>query len=108
MKVAYKPLDRAKTYLITGAAGFIGYFLAKRLLEQDCRVIGIDNINDFYDVKLKYARLEQLTPFKKFTFLKEDIADKSVIMETFAAYKPDIVVNLAAQAGVRYSIAKVC
>lgn len=104
MKAAYKPLDRAKTYLITGAAGFIGYFLAKKLLEQGCRVVGIDNINDYYDVKLKYARLEQLTPFEKFIFIKEDIADKSVIMKTFATYKPDIVVNLAAQAGVRYSI----
>jgi UDP-glucuronate 4-epimerase len=104
MKAAYKPLDSAKTYLITGTAGFIGYFLARKLLEQGCRVIGIDNINDYYDIKLKYARLEQLTPFEKFTFFKEDIADKSVIMETFAAYKPDIVVNLAAQAGVRYSI----
>ncbi|MCM0758024.1 GDP-mannose 4,6-dehydratase [Sporomusa sphaeroides DSM 2875] len=104
MKAAYKPLDKAKIYLITGAAGFIGYFLAKRLLEQGCRVIGIDNINDYYDVKLKYARLEQLTSFEQFTFLKEDIADKSVIMQTFAAYKPDIAVNLAAQAGVRYSI----
>ncbi|WP_373325417.1 SDR family NAD(P)-dependent oxidoreductase [Sporomusa paucivorans] len=104
MKAAYKPLDRAKTYLITGAAGFIGYFLAKKLLEKGCRVVGIDNINDYYDVKLKYARLEQLTPFEKFIFIKEDIADKSVIMQTFAAYKPDIVVNLAAQAGVRYSI----
>ena len=104
MKAAYKPLDKAKTYLITGAAGFIGYFLARRLLEQDCRVIGIDNINDYYAVKLKYARLKQLTSFEKFTFLKEDIADKSVIMQIFAAYKPDIAVNLAAQAGVRYSI----
>ncbi|CVK19920.1 GDP-mannose 4,6-dehydratase [Sporomusa sphaeroides] len=104
MKADYEPLDRAKTYLITGAAGFIGYFLAKKLLEQGCRVIGIDNINDYYDVKLKYARLEQLTPFEKFIFIKENIADKSVIMQTFAAYKPDIVVNLAAQAGVRYSI----
>lgn len=104
MKAAYEPLDRAKTYLITGAAGFIGFFLAKKLLEQGCRVVGIDNINDYYDVKLKYARLEQLTPFEKFIFIKEDIADKSVIMQTFATYKPDIVVNLAAQAGVRYSI----
>lgn len=78
--------------------------MAKKLLEKGCRVVGIDNINDYYDVKLKYARLEQLTPFEKFIFIKEDIADKSVIMQTFAAYKPDIVVNLAAQAGVRYSI----
>lgn len=104
MRTAYKPLDQAKAYLITGASGFIGCFLAKRLLEQGCRVIGIDNMNDYYDVKLKYARLELLKPFEKFTFIKADIADKSGLAEIFAAYKPDIVVNLAAQAGVRYSI----
>ncbi len=101
---AYKPLDTAKTYLITGAAGFIGCFLAKKLLAQGCRVIGIDNINDYYDVNLKYARLELLKPFDKFTFIKGDIADQAMINNTFAVYKPDIVVNLAAQAGVRYSL----
>lgn len=104
MKQAYKPLEWDKTYLITGVAGFIGFFLAKKLLEQGCRVIGIDNINDYYDVELKYARLEQLKPFEKFTFLKEDIYNKVIITQTFEAYKPNIVVNLAAQAGVRYSI----
>lgn len=101
---AYKLLDTAKTYLITGAAGFIGCFLAKKLLAQGCRVIGIDNINDYYDVNLKYARLELLKPFDNFTFIKGDIADQAMINNTFAAYKPDIVVNLAAQAGVRYSL----
>lgn len=102
--MSYKPLDTNKTYLITGAAGFIGFYLSKKLLELGCRVIGIDNINDYYDVKLKYLRLEMLKPFKKFTFIKGDISDKAMMMKTFEEYKPNIVVNLAAQAGVRYSI----
>ncbi|WP_404429619.1 SDR family NAD(P)-dependent oxidoreductase [Sutcliffiella horikoshii] len=97
-------LDVNKTYLITGAAGFIGYYLSRKLLEQGCRVIGIDNVNDYYDVNLKYTRLEQLAPYDKFTFIKGDIADKDTVMDLFAEYKPNIVVNLAAQAGVRYSI----
>ncbi|MFF2497415.1 SDR family NAD(P)-dependent oxidoreductase [Peribacillus sp. NPDC058075] len=100
----YKSLDPSKTYLITGAAGFIGFFLSKKLLEQGCNVIGVDNINDYYDVKLKYARLEQLKPYEKFTFIKGDISDKAMITDIFEEYKPNIVVNLAAQAGVRYSI----
>jgi len=100
----YKPLDNSKTYLITGAAGFVGYFLSKKLLDQGCKVIGIDNINDYYDVNLKYARLEQLKPYEQFTFIKSDISDKDMITKLFEEYKPNIVVNLAAQAGVRYSI----
>lgn len=100
----YKSLDAGKIYLITGAAGFIGFYLSKKLLEQGCRVIGIDNINDYYDVKLKYTRLQLLEPFEKFTFIKGDISDKSMVMKTFEEYKPSIAVNLAAQAGVRYSI----
>ncbi|PEQ39584.1 NAD-dependent epimerase [Bacillus cereus] len=100
----YKPLDNSKVYLVTGAAGFVGYFLSKKLLEQGCQVIGIDNINDYYDVNLKYARLEQLKPYEKFTFIKGDISDKDMITKLFEEYKPNIVVNLAAQAGVRYSI----
>lgn len=100
----YKSLDPSKTYLITGAAGFIGFFLSRKLLEQGCNVIGVDNINDYYDVKLKYARLEQLKPYEKFTFIKGDISDKATITNIFEEYKPNIVVNLAAQAGVRYSI----
>ncbi|MEH7354803.1 GDP-mannose 4,6-dehydratase [Neobacillus drentensis] len=104
MKQDFKPLDKSKTYLITGAAGFIGYFLSKKLLEQGCRVIGIDNINDYYDINLKFARLEKLEPFEKFTFVKGDISDKGLINSIFEEYKPNIVVNLAAQAGVRYSI----
>ncbi|EJR16248.1 GDP-mannose 4,6-dehydratase [Bacillus cereus] len=100
----YKPLDNSKTYLITGAAGFVGYFLSEKLLAQGCKVIGIDNMNDYYDVNLKYARLEQLKPYEKFTFIKGDISDKDMITKLFEEYKPNIVVNLAAQAGVRYSI----
>jgi len=102
--VSYNRLDLNKTYLITGAAGFIGYFLSKKLLEQGCTVIGIDNVNDYYDVKLKYNRLEQLEPYERFTFLKVDISDKEDLTNVFKEYKPEIVVNLAAQAGVRYSI----
>ncbi|TDQ38637.1 SDR family NAD(P)-dependent oxidoreductase [Aureibacillus halotolerans] len=99
-----KTIDSGKIYLITGAAGFIGYYLAKNLLEQGCQVIGVDNVNDYYDVNLKHTRLGKLEPYEKFTFIKGDIADKNLVMETFEKYKPNIVVNLAAQAGVRYSI----
>lgn len=100
----YKLLDPDKTYFITGAAGFIGYYLSKKLLGQGCKVIGIDNLNDYYDVNLKHERLKQLEPFEKFSFIKGDISDKQLIDNLFAEYKPNIVVNLAAQAGVRYSI----
>lgn len=100
----YKPLDSSKLYLITGAAGFIGFHLSRKLLEQGCRLIGIDNFNDYYDVSLKYARLEQLKPYEKFTILEGDISDKSIIMNIFEKYKPQVIVNLAAQAGIRYSI----
>jgi UDP-glucuronate 4-epimerase len=100
----YKTLESSKTYLITGAAGFIGYYLSKKLLEQGCQVIGIDNVNDYYDVNLKHTRLGNLEPYEKFTFIKGDISDMDLIMKTFEKYKPNVVVNLAAQAGVRYSI----
>ena len=91
--------------LVTGAGGFIGAFLCKRLLETtDSQIIGIDNNNDYYEVSLKEARLEMLKPFDKFTFIKGDISDKAFIDKLFNEYKFDIVVNLAAQAGVRYSI----
>jgi UDP-glucuronate 4-epimerase len=100
----YNPLNPNKIYLITGVAGFVGSYLSKKLLEQDCTVVGIDNINDYYDVNLKHARLEQLKPFEKFTFIKSDISDKDELFKIFEEYKPHIVVNLAAQAGVRYSI----
>ena len=102
--MSYNQLDLNKAYLITGAAGFIGYFLSKKLLDQGCTVIGIDNVNDYYDVKLKHTRLEQLEPYEKFTFLKVDISDKEALTNVFKEHKPSIVVNLAAQAGVRYSI----
>jgi len=102
--LSYKTLDTAKTYIVTGAVGFIGFYLSKKLLEKGCNVIGIDNINDYYDINLKYARLEKLKPFEKFIFIQGDISDKVMIMKAFEKYKPNIVVNLAAQAGVRYSI----
>ena len=90
--------------LITGAAGFIGAFLTKKLLETtNHTIVGVDNLNDYYDVSLKDERLKMLSN-KKFTFLKGDIADKTFIDKLFDEYKFDIVVNLAAQAGVRYSI----
>lgn len=100
----YKELYKNKTYFVTGAAGFIGFYLSKRLLDEGCNVIGIDNINDYYDVNLKYARLELLKPYERFAFIKGDISDKDMILNTFTKYKPNIVINLAAQAGVRYSI----
>jgi UDP-glucuronate 4-epimerase len=100
----YKPLDKNKKYMVTGAAGFIGYFLCKRLLEEGCNVVGIDNMNDYYDVKLKQDRLSLLEPHPNFTFLKGDISDKDAVMTAFDKYRPDVVVNLAAQAGVRYSL----
>ncbi|MFC4620454.1 NAD-dependent epimerase/dehydratase family protein [Camelliibacillus cellulosilyticus] len=95
---------QSKTYLITGAAGFIGYHLAKRLLEKGARVIGLDNLNDYYDVKLKKDRLAGLEPFEAFTFIKGDISNKNFVMDVFSSQKPEIVINLAARAGVRYSI----
>ena len=100
----HKEVDNNKIYLITGVAGFIGYHLAKQLLEHGCKVIGIDNINDYYDVNLKNARLDYLKPNDEFAFIKGDIADKDTINNVFAEYKPNVVINLAAQAGVRYSI----
>ncbi len=90
--------------LITGAAGFIGYHLCLRLLQDGCTVTGIDNLNPYYDVSLKEARLERLTPFSNFSFFKVDIADKEALDNIFKSSKFDVVVNLAAQAGVRYSL----
>lgn len=90
--------------LITGCAGFIGYHLAKSLLNKENSVIGIDNLNNYYDVQLKENRLEQLKVFNNFRFVKADIADEKAVNLLFAENKFDIVVNLAAQAGVRYSI----
>lgn len=93
-----------KNILVTGAAGFIGAFLAKRLLERGDNVIGADNVNDYYDVRIKRARLEMLSKYDNFTFKEINIADKTAVDEIFEEYRPEIVVNLAAQAGVRYSI----
>ena len=91
-------------FLVTGAAGFIGYHLCLRLLQDGCTVTGIDNLNPYYDVSLKEARLERLTPFSNFSFFKIDIADKEALDNIFKSSKFDVVVNLAAQAGVRYSL----
>ena len=93
-----------QTILITGAAGFIGFHLAKSLLDEQYEIIGFDNINNYYDVSLKYARLEILSKYKNFKFIKADLADENSVNNVFKTYKPDIAVNLAAQAGVRYSI----
>ncbi len=90
--------------LVTGAAGFIGYHLCLRLLQDGCTVTGIDNLNPYYDVSLKEARLERLNPFENFSFFKVDIADKEALDNIFKSSKFDVVVNLAAQAGVRYSL----
>ena len=97
---------KGKTILVTGAAGFIGSNLVKRLYAdvENVTVIGIDNMNDYYDVRLKDARLEELSGNPSFIFVKGSIADKALITEIFEKYKPQVVVNLAAQAGVRYSI----
>ena len=97
---------KGKTVLVTGAAGFIGSFLSERLLSdfEDIRVIGFDSVNDYYDIRLKESRLEKLQKHEIFIFIKANLADKDKVNEVFCKYSPQIVVNLAAQAGVRYSI----
>lgn len=100
----FKPFDPSKKVLITGAAGFIGFHLAKRLLSLGASVCGIDNLNDYYDVSLKEARLAILEKELVFTFVRGDLADEAAVTKLFEDFRPDIVVNLAAQAGVRYSI----
>ena len=90
--------------LVTGATGFIGMHCASRLLERGDEVIGIDNLNDYYDVSLKQARLARLEPFEKFSFYKIDISNIRAMADMFALHKPDCVIHLAAQAGVRYSL----
>lgn len=90
--------------LVTGTAGFIGAQLAHRLLERGDEVIGVDNVNDYYDVSLKEARLARLTGHPGFTEVRQDVADRAVMAEIFAKYRPERVVHLAAQAGVRYSL----
>jgi UDP-glucuronate 4-epimerase len=96
--------DAAKKVLVTGGAGFIGFHLSKRLLELGADVLGFDNLNSYYDVRLKQSRLDILNQFSHYTFTKGDLADEEAVQCLFQTFQPDIVVNLGAQAGVRYSI----
>lgn len=96
--------DMNKRYLITGGAGFIGYYLSRSLLEKGAEVVGLDNLNDYYEVSLKEERLSDLKKYSKYHFVKKDIANKDAVFAVFKEFSPQIVVNLAAQAGVRYSI----
>lgn len=91
-------------YLVTGAAGFIGMYTAKRLLEQGEQVVGLDNLNDYYDPALKVHRLAQLTPYPNFRFVKMDLADRDGMAQLFKRELFTHVIHLAAQAGVRYSL----
>ena len=90
--------------LVTGAAGFIGFHLARRLLEGGCRVVGFDNLNSYYDVRLKQARIAQLAQHPGFSFVPADLADRDALESVFAAHRPAFVAHLAAQAGVRHSL----
>ena len=94
----------AQRILVTGSAGFIGMHLCRSLLDDGYEVLGIDNLNEYYDPKLKHDRLNQLYPYRNFTFEKIDIADGDSLTQSFKSFKPNKVVNLAAQAGVRYSL----
>ena len=92
----------SKRILVTGAAGFIGFHLSRRLLERGDEVIGVDNLNDYYDVRLKEDRLRQLAPYPAFRFVRQDVADADGLARLFAAEGFQRVVHLAAQPGVRY------
>ena len=104
MRDDFQELDSKKVYLVTGAAGFIGFHLSKRLLNEGCTVIGLDNLNDYYNVELKKARLVILEKEENFKFVFANLEDKQAIDKLFKENKIHIVVNLAAQAGVRYSL----
>lgn len=97
-------MANTKLILITGAAGFIGFHVSKQLLEDGFTIVGIDNINDYYDVKLKHDRLAILKNSPNFTFIKLDITDKEALIQLFNQYSFSVIIHLAAQAGVRYSI----
>ena len=93
-----------KTYLVTGAAGFIGFHVSRALLERGDRVLGLDNLNDYYDVSLKEARLRLLQETERFTFYREDLANREGLAKVFGQNRIQVVCNMAAQAGVRYSL----
>ena len=97
-------VDVEKTYLVTGAAGFIGFHVARRFLEAGAEVVGFDNMNDYYSVDLKEDRLALLEEYAGFSFVRGDLKDKELVDGIFADYRPEVVVHLAAQAGVRYSL----
>src|SRR5258708_25522097 len=90
--------------LVTGGAGFIGFHLSRRLLDEDCQVFGIDNLNDYYDTNLKKARLAQLPQTSRFIFDQLDLADGGKLCRLVADFEPEGFLNLAAQAGLRYSL----
>jgi len=97
-------LSQFRRYLVTGVAGFIGYHVAEKLLQQGHEVLGLDNVNDYYDVSLKRARLARLEPHERYRFVELDLADRQAVAREFAAFQPEVVIHLAAQAGVRYSL----
>lgn len=102
MKLTIKP--KSDKILITGAAGFIGFHLTERLLKDGYSVIGLDNLNDYYEPALKHDRLSILNDYQRFAFVQGDISDEKIVLDTFQNAMPSVVINLAAQAGVRYSI----
>jgi len=91
-------------FLVTGAAGFIGFHVSRRLLDRGDEVVGLDNVNDYYDVRLKHARLAQLEGQERFRFVKADLADRAALQQLFETERLEVVIHLAAQAGVRYSL----
>ena len=103
-ELEHKKLERKKVVLVTGSAGFIGFHVSRKLLKAGCQVIGIDNLSEYYDVNLKLSRERELKIYDGFVSIHESIEDSNVLHKVFENHKPDIVVHLAAQAGVRYSI----